>query len=239
VAPERFARASPVSGSAFSPRDWQRLFLRPRVAAFVSRQFARLYYARVESTVFGTRFLGVQTLKYPTDLWTYQEIVSETLPDVIVETGTWHGGSALFLAMVCEGLGHGRVITIDTDPGDPCPEHPRISYVKGSSLDPVVIDDVRAQTRDAKSVMVILDADHSRAHVLGELDAYADIVTIGNYLIVEDTNVNGHPVLPRHGPGPGEALEEFMSRDTRYIVDTTRERLLITANPGGFLRRVT
>jgi cephalosporin hydroxylase len=232
-------RADPVCGDAFAPRDWQRLFLRPCVASFVSRQFARLYYARVESTVFGTRFLGIQTLKYPTDLWAYQEIVSETLPDVIVETGTWHGGSALFLAMVCEGLGHGQVVTIDTEPGEPLPEHPRITYVRGSSTDPAMLTRVRKQTQGAQGVMVILDADHSRAHVLAELAAYSDIVTPGGYLIVEDTNVNGHPVLPDHGPGPGEAVEEFLRGDHRYVVDRSRERLLLTANPGGFLRRVS
>ena len=231
-------RDVPVSGSAFRPSDWQRLFLRPRPASFISRQFARLYYARVESTVFDTRFLGVQTLKYPTDLWVYQEIVSETRPELIVETGTWHGGSALFLATVCEGLGHGRVVTIDPDPGDPLPEHPRLTYVRGSSVAPSVLAAIRAQASDADGVMVILDADHSRAHVLEELDAYAGVVTIGNYLIVEDTNVNGHPVLPRHGPGPAEAVDEFLRRDGRYEADRSRERLLITANPGGFLRRV-
>ena len=231
--------ADPISGSAFSPRDWQRLFLRPRIASFITRQFSRLYYARVESTVFGTRFLGIQTLKYPTDLWAYQEIISERRPDVIIETGTWHGGSALFLATVCDALGHGRVITIDTDPGDPLPEHQRIIYLRGSSVASDVLSEVHRQTREAKGVMVILDADHSREHVLEELDAYADVVTVNHYLVVEDTNVNGHPVLADHGPGPGEAVEEFLRRDTRYAADHAPERLLLTANPGGFLRRIS
>jgi cephalosporin hydroxylase len=193
----------------------------------------------VESTVFGTRFLGIQTLKYPTDLWAYQEIVSDTLPDVIIETGTWHGGSALFLATVCEALGHGRVITIDTEPGEPLPDHPRITYLTGSSIDPIVLARVREQIREAHGVMVILDADHSCAHVLAELAAYGDMVTQGGYLVVEDTNVNGRPVLQGHGPGPGEAVEEFLRRDSRYVADSRRERLLLTANPGGFLRRIS
>jgi cephalosporin hydroxylase len=198
-----------------------------------------LYYARVESTVFGTRFLGIQTLKYPTDLWAYQEIIAETFPDVIIETGTWHGGSALFLATVCDALGHGRVITIDPEPGRPLPEHARLTYLRGSSVEQSVLSVVHEQTREAEGVMVILDADHSREHVLNELDAYSDVVTVGHYLIVEDTNVNGHPVLADHGPGPGEAVEEFRRGDSRYVVDRTRERLLITANPGGFLRRLS
>jgi cephalosporin hydroxylase len=231
-------RPEPLPGSAFAPRGWHRLYLRPRIAAAVARHFARLYYARVEETVFASRFLGVQTLKYATDLWVYQEIVSETLPDVIVETGTWHGGSALFLATVCDTLNHGRVLTIDTEPGDPLPEHPRISYLRGSSIDSEVLARVRDQVPDTASVMAILDADHSRAHVLAELEVYSDLVTRGCYLIVEDTNVNGHPVLPGHGPGPGEAVAEFLARDRRFAVDRSRERFLLTANPGGFLRRV-
>jgi cephalosporin hydroxylase len=239
VPPAQPRRAAPVPGGAFRPSDWQRLFLRPRLAEFVSRQFARLYYARVETTVFGTRFLGIQTLKYPTDLWAYQEIISETLPDVIIETGTWHGGSALFFATVCDALGYGRVITVDTDPGEPLPDHSRITYIRGSSVEPALLSTIREQTAGAQRVMVILDADHSYAHVLKELDAYADLVTVGSYLIVEDTNVNGHPVLSEHGPGPGEAVCEFLLRDPRYAVDGLRERLLITANPGGFLRRVS
>jgi cephalosporin hydroxylase len=231
-------RPLPVEGSAFRPRGWQRLFLRPRVAAFVSRQFARLYYGHVESTVFGTSYLGIQTLKYPTDLWMYQEIISETLPELIVETGTWHGGSALYLANVCDALGRGRVITIDTEPGTPLPEHPRITYVRGSSVDPEVVAAVREEARRADGVMVILDADHSRDHVVRELERYSQLVTVGNYLIVEDTNVNGNPVLPEHGAGPAEALNEFLAMHDGYVVDSSRERLLLTSNPGGYLRRV-
>jgi cephalosporin hydroxylase len=209
------------------------------VRSFVSQQFARLYYAHVESTVFGTRFLGIQTLKYPTDMWTYQEIISEITPDVIVETGTWHGGSALFFATVCDALGHGRVITIDLEPAEPLPEHPRITLLKGSSTDPGVVGLVREQTCSVETVMVILDADHSYAHVLAELAAYSDIVTPGSYLIVEDTNVNGHPVLPKHGPGPREAVDKFLCQDDRYAADADRERLLLTASPGGLLRRAS
>jgi cephalosporin hydroxylase len=230
-------RPPPVSGRFYRPRNWHRLYLRPRFAATVARHFARLYYARVESTVFGTRFLGVQTLKYPTDLWTYQQIATDTLPDLIVETGTWHGGSALFLATVCDALGHGRVVSIDIDPGEPLPEHPRVTYLKGSSVDTEVIERVHAEA-DGGATMAILDSAHDRDHVLDELRAYGDIVTPECYLIVEDTNVNGSPVLPDHGPGPGEAVADFLAEDDRYVVDRAREQYGLTASPGGFLRRV-
>jgi cephalosporin hydroxylase len=239
VVPPLPRRPTPVQPQgAFDPQDWQRVLLRPRVRAWVARQFARLYYARVESTVFGTRFLGIQTLKYPSDLWVYQEIISETLPELIIETGTWHGGSALYLATICDALGHGRVVTIDTDPAEPLPEHPRIGYVRGSSTDAATVAQVRDLTSEASSVMAILDSDHSEAHVSRELSIYSELVTPGCYLIVEDTNVNGHPVLRQHGPGPGEAVTKFLQEDRRYQRDADRERLLITANPGGFLRRV-
>jgi cephalosporin hydroxylase len=188
--------------------------------------------------VFGSRFLGIQTLKYPTDLWVYQEIISETLPELIIETGTWHGGSALYLATVCDAIDHGKVITIDTDPGEPLPEHPRITYLRGSSVDRDLLATLDEEASTAKGVMVILDADHSHAHVARELEAYSELVTPGHYLIVEDTNVNGNPVLPEHGPGPHEAVQEFLLTDRRYAADRSRERLLLTANPSGFLRRV-
>lgn len=88
------------------------------------------------------------------------------------------------------------------------------------------------------SVMVILDSDHRKDHVLKELRAYSQYVTVDSYLIVEDTNINGHPVYPDYGPGPMEAVEESLKEDDRFAVDRTKEKLLLTFNPGGYLRRV-
>jgi cephalosporin hydroxylase len=239
VAPPLPRRPDPAPGSAFRPTDWQQIYLRPRIARALGRRFAQLYYARVEDTVFRTRFLGVQTLKYPTDLWMYQELISERQPGLIVETGTWHGGSALFFATVCDALGHGEVVSIDTAPGEPLPEHPRISYVRGSSTDPAIIAHIKACAAAAGGeVLVILDSDHSRDHVLAELRAYAAIVPPGGHLVVEDTNLNGNPVLADHGPGPAEAVRAFLAEDDRYAVNERCERLLLTACPGGYLRRV-
>jgi cephalosporin hydroxylase len=133
---------------------------------------------------------------------------------------------------------HGRVLTIDTAAQGPLPEHPRITFLEGSSVAPEILYRVRAELDGAERVMVILDSDHSRDHVLAELQAYAGIVMPGRYLIAEDTNVNGHPVLPEHGPGPGEAVAAFLDRDDRYRVDRARGRLLLTADPGGYLLRL-
>ncbi len=86
--------------------------------------------------------------------------------------------------------------------------------------------------------MVILDSDHAQPHVSAELVAYRDIVSVGCYLIVEDTNVNGHPVHPEHGPGPMEALDGFLATNDDFVVDADRERFMMTLNPRGFLKRV-
>jgi cephalosporin hydroxylase len=204
--------------------------------------FHQVYYDTPERTIYNTHWLGVAAQKYPTDLWIYQEIIHELRPDFIVETGTYWGGSALFLASVCEMVGHGEVITIDIRPiaesQSTHPTHPRITYVEGSSVAPEVVADVRRRTDGAQTVMVILDSDHGREHVLNELKVWSDVVTEGSYLIVEDSNVNGHPVLPEFGPGPMEAIELFLSQSSDFSPDRSREKFLLTANPSGFLKKV-
>lgn len=86
--------------------------------------------------------------------------------------------------------------------------------------------------------MVILDSDHSKVHVLNELRIYSKLVTKGNYLIVEDTCINGHPVCQGFGPGPMEAVEEFLKENQDFVVDRTREKFYLTFNPKGGLRRI-
>jgi cephalosporin hydroxylase len=183
-----------------------------------------------------TRWMGVPCLKCPLDLWIYQEIFHEIRPDVILETGTHLGGSALFMAHMMDLLGKGEVVTIDTNPAVR-PAHPRIRYVLGSSVDEVLLASVLGD-RPVEVRMVILDSDHSKAHVARELELLSPYVTVGSYLIVEDTNINGHPTYPAFGPGPFEALREFLDGTTDFIVDRTREKFLMTFNPNGFLKRV-
>jgi cephalosporin hydroxylase len=182
-------------------------------------------------------WFGYRTLKSPLDLWTYQEILVETRPNLVVECGTRHGGSAYYIASILDLLGDGRVVTIDIEAVKGRPVHPRISYLLGSSTDPGILAQVR-RLAAGKRTMVILDSDHSQAHVSAELAVYRDIVSVGSYLIVEDTNVNGHPVLPKHGPGPMEALDSFLATTDDFVVDADRERFMMTLNPRGFLRRV-
>lgn len=203
----------------------------------VIRAFHRLFYDRFEQTWDNATWLGVKLLKCPFDAWVLQEILWETKPDLIVECGTRFGGSAHFFATLCDLLGHGEILTIDIDvPDVPRPAHPRITYLAGSSIAAPILAEVRARA-EGSSVMVILDSDHSEAHVARELRAYGPLVTPGCYLVVEDTNLNGHPVFPAHGPGPKEAVERFLAETHDFEVDRTREKFFLTFNPGGYLRR--
>ena len=113
-----------------------------------------------------------------------------------------------------------------------------MTYVTASSTDPGVVADVYASVPDGAPTLVILDSDHSRDHVLAELRAYADLVTVGSYVVVEDTNVNGHPAYPEFGPGPMEAVDAFLDEDSRFEVDAGLEKFFMTFNPRGYLKKV-
>jgi len=199
--------------------------------------FHRLFYDTHDTTWKQTFWLGVTVRKCAFDLWSYQEILVDTRPDLIVETGTYLGGSAFYLAGICDLLGHGKIVTVDISAPPGRPRHRRITYLQGSSTDPGIVVRVARRARTAKRVMVVLDSNHSRDHVLRELEAYGPLVTPGCYLVVEDTNVNGNPVLPDHGPGPMEAVEEFLATTDAFEVDRSRENRLLTFNPGGYLKR--
>jgi cephalosporin hydroxylase len=201
--------------------------------------FNKVYYHLAPQTWHQTRWMGVTIYKTPTDLWVCQEIVHETRPTLIIETGTAHGGSALFFAHLGEHIGGLRVVSIEIKPMPGLPQHPAIAYLTGSSTDAGIFDAVRALLRPDDRVMVILDSDHAQAHVAAELAMYAPLVTAGCYLIVEDTNINGHPVtsLDTPGPGPWEAVTEFLPRHPEFEAERSREKFMLTFNPRGYLRR--
>jgi cephalosporin hydroxylase len=201
--------------------------------------FHRLYYETGEAggTWKDTRFLGVPTWKCPLDLWVYQELLNELSPDLIVETGTAHGGSALYLATLCEAGGRGEVVSVDIGEWPNRPSHPRLTYLTASSTDPAAVRRIAERARGVETVLVVLDSDHRRDHVLAELRAYAPLVTPGSYLVVEDTNVNGHPVFVEFGPGPMEAVEDFLKEHDEFAVDLTREKFFLTFSPRGWLRK--
>jgi cephalosporin hydroxylase len=203
----------------------------------VVAEFHKLYHARSEQTYNATYWMGTPTQQCPLDLWIFQEIIHETKPDVLVEAGTYKGGSASYYAGLLDLLGHGRVVTVDIEAYPNRPVHPRISYVLGSSTEQKTLDQVRQLIEPGSKVMVILDSDHHRDHVLKELQMYSTLVTQAMYLIVQDTHMNGHPILPRHGPGPWEAVQDFMAGKPPFQVDRTREKLLMSFNYGGYLKR--
>jgi cephalosporin hydroxylase len=202
-------------------------------------RFLEFYYgARRENLTWGnTQWLGVKTLRCPLDLWLYQEIIFETRPDVIVETGTAHGGGALFLASICDLVKNGQVISIDITQASPRPQHPRLSYLTGSSVASIIVKEVHQRAANAKQTLVILDSDHSKEHVVAEMKAYAPIIRPNGYMIVEDTIVNGHPIRPEFGPGPMEAVEEFLKSNAGWIIDRTKEKFLLSFNRNGYLKR--
>lgn len=202
--------------------------------------FHDLYYNGLpgEGPIFQrTYWMGVPCLKCPLDMWVYQEIINEVRPDLIIETGTHWGGSALFMAHVLDLVGKGRVISIDIEEL-PRVRHPRVEYVKGSSADESLLRS-RVNLRRGEKCMVVLDSDHTKSHVLRELQLLAPYVSVGGYLIVEDTNINGHPTFPSFGEGPREATEEFLRAAPHFVVDEAREKFLMTFNPRGYLRRVS
>ena len=183
-----------------------------------------------------THWLGTRTAKNPLDAWIMQEIISETRPEMLVETGTNFGGSALFFASVFDLLGAGDVVSVDLRPvSSTFPVHPRVTYIGGrSSTDPEIIADVRSHV-EGKRTMVVLDSDHSRAHVLRELELYSPLVSPGQSLIVEDTATDAYFGKEN---GPAGAVRDFLAKSSEFTVDSDREKHLITFNPGGYLRRV-
>lgn len=219
---------------------YHRVYINLKLKKSIVNQFHELYY---DSHFFGKTWgnifwLGIPTLKCPLDLWIYQEIIFEVKPDVIIECGTANGGSALFLASMCDLVDNGSVITIDIEDKEKRPKHKRIKYLLGSSTSKEIVEKVRNLIKDEIKVMVILDSDHHKEHVFNELRIYSKFVTKGSYLIVEDTNINGHPIFPDFGPGPMEAVKEFLRENKDFVIDETKEKFYLTFNPKGYLKRI-
>ena len=211
---------------------------RGRRVRWTAKVFHRDWY---DSNVWngGVTWEGILVLKNPLDMWMYQELLFQTRPELIVETGTNRGGSALFFARLQDIYGHGSVVSVDvTDFGDR-PAHPRIQYVTASSTAKDTVGELRELASASRSTMVVLDSDHSEQHVAEELRLLAPLVTQGQYLVVEDTNINGHPARKSHGPGPMEAVRNFLNDPAcPFVVDERMERFVMTFNPHGWLRRI-
>jgi cephalosporin hydroxylase len=202
----------------------------PNDAATI-RQFHDLWFRR--RPVFKSKFLGVPTWQNPLDAWITQEIVSEVRPDLIIETGTLLGGSAAYWALLLEGANPaGKVVTIDiedrvdTELREREIVKRRVDFLHGSSTDPEVVAEL-AKRAAGRTVLAIFDSDHETDHVLAELTAYAPMISLGSYMIVQDVLI-----------GPDAAIESFLAGDDRFEPDRDRERFMITNCARGFLRRV-
>lgn len=235
------ASSSPVARLAILPDS---RFVPPPLSSDdqdLVERFTKFAYELADDSgmrTYTSTWMGHGMLKWPTDLWAYQELVVRIRPDVIIETGTFRGGSALFLASLCDLLDHGEVVSIDldTDMKPHRPRHSRITYLDGSSTDPNVVKRVEDIAR-SRCALVILDSDHRFQHVLDELRIYQRFVPQGSFLVVEDTLVNGHPVSPDFGPGPWEAVEAFLGENGSFTIDRSLEKVFLTQNPRGYLFR--
>lgn len=167
-----------------------------------------------------TKWRGVLTLKMPSDLWNYQEIIHERHIEHVIETGTRHGGSALFFADALAARNRGPVVSIDIDTrSNHAPNAPGVMFLAGDSADPEVVKQALAcLPLDRGPTFLILDSDHHCDHVLRELRAWVPELYPGDYLVVEDTIVNGHPVRPDFGPGPMEAIDIFLGESPRALI---------------------
>lgn len=185
-------------------------------------------------------WMGVRALKNPLDAWIYQEMVYEIKPDVIVEIGSAEGGGTLYLANLLDLIGKGKVISIDIDRSKYHVKHDRIVVITGDSSSPEVVEKVAGHCHD-KTVLVLHDGEHSKEQVTKDLANYSKFVSVNSYFIVEDGIVDLYKpsdCLGGRRDGPLVAVEQFVSKNSNFIVDQERERYILTYNPKGFLKRI-
>ena len=204
-------------------------------------------------------WLGRPIIQLPQDVLAMQELIWRVQPDLIVETGIAHGGSLVFSAAMlelnasCGGPGEAEVLGIDIDIRShnrrAIEEHPmarRISMIEGSSVDPLVADQVRERAESADRVLVCLDSNHTHEHVLAELEVYAPLVTIDSYCVVFDTVIEqlSERAYPDRTWGPGNnpmtAVRDYLDQHPEFQIDHVIDaKLALSSLPNGYLRRVS
>ncbi len=208
-------------------------------------EFSKIYYhtpvINDKPAWQNTYWMGIPALKCPLDLWIYQEIIFEQKPDFIIECGVALGGTTAFLADVCNLTGKGKVIGVDIQILEETRANlinsERIQLIEGSSTSLETFNQIQTIVGD-RNTLVILDSDHRKEHVVQELSMYSKLIASGGYIIVEDTNINGHPVYPDYGEGPMEAVCEFIKINMDFYIDKDCHKFLNTFNPNGYLKRL-
>jgi cephalosporin hydroxylase len=207
--------------------------------------------------VYGFTWLGRPIIQLPEDLIRIQEVIYRLKPDVIIETGVAHGGSLVFYAGLCKIIGRGRVIGVDIE----IRPHNRkaveshelselITLVEGSSVDVTTVAQVESLVRANGTVMVVLDSNHSKQHVLRELEAYAPLVSLGSYVVVTDGIMEELVNAPRSHPdwswnNPQAAAREFLASHSNFTLappafcfNEGNIRTAVTYWPGAWLQRI-
>ncbi len=180
---------------------------------------------------YGFSWLGVPIIQLPEDMIRYQEAVFSLKPDVIIETGVAHGGSAIFSASLCQLIGKGRVVAVDIEirPHNRkrIEAHPLahlITLIEGSSTAPEIVERVRSAIKPGDKVLVVLDSDHSYAHVMNELEAYAPMVSEGSWIIATDGVMQDLTDAPRGKPtwdtdNPAKAARDFAAANSQFVIE--------------------
>lgn len=209
----------------FNPPSWEHYkFKNANMIPEHSTVFAELYQ-HIHRNKNQPQYKGVGLLKFPADMQLYHQVIWENKPEVVVEIGTKYGGSALFFAD--QGV---KVITIDVE--DLVKEKdPRVTYILRSSLAPETIEEVRKLT-EGKKTMFVIDGRHTKTHVAREIQAYKDMVTKGQYMVLEDCYVD------RGLYGPGEARDEFLKTNKEFELVPLHEQFLYGITNGGWLRKI-
>lgn len=180
-----------------------------------------------------SKYRGIKVMKLASDLWNYHELIFDRKIDYVLETGTFRGGSALWFADCLALRGGKKVFSVDINSAPPI-DHELIEFIVSSSIRSDMLDRVFSEIDG--NLLVVLDSDHRASHVYKELCAIVPRMKSGDYLIVEDGIVNGHPVDPGYGPGPWEAVQQFKTENPGVLIpDVDREwKSLVTVAPNGF-----
>jgi len=207
--------------------------------------------------VYSFSWLGRPIIQLPEDMFRMQEVIFEVKPDVMIETGVAHGGSLIFYAGLFKAMGQGRVVGVDIEirPHNRAAieAHPlfdAITLIEGSSVEPRIVKEVKSKIQPDEKVLVMLDSNHTKAHVLAELEAYSEFVSVGSYIVAADGIMGDLAGAPRSEAdwawnNPKSAAEAFVKSNPNFVMEDPpfpfnegqiTER--VTYWPGAWLRKV-